>query len=86
MTPEEAIDIISTNPVAYPDPDAQGVWDEAIRTALSALEKQVGKKPHKNYSRLHDVWCECGWYLGRYGEGKNYCKKCGQKIDWSVTG
>ena len=40
LTVSEAIDILSNNPVAYPDPDAQGVWDEAMRMAINALREK----------------------------------------------
>jgi hypothetical protein len=37
MTNEEAIKIISETPVTYANPDEQGLWDEAIHLAISAL-------------------------------------------------
>ena len=37
--------------------------------------------PHKNYERLSEYWCECGWFLGKKGEFA-YCPNCGREIDW----
>lgn len=39
MTNEQAIKIISETPVTYANPDEQGVWDEALRLAIAALER-----------------------------------------------
>lgn len=55
MTNAEAIKILSETPVAYPDPDAQSIWDEALSMAISALEKQEGKKPITVETNIYDT-------------------------------
>lgn len=40
LTIREAVDILSNNPVAYPDPDAQGIWDQAMYMAINALKEK----------------------------------------------
>ena len=64
---------------------------EALKTALSALEKQIPKKPirlpaaHAFYYEAGDC-PTCGASVCRVSvyvsDGKN-CPQCGQKIDWS---
>lgn len=55
---------------------------EVLNMAISALEKQEGKKPHRNYTNYSAMWCQCGCYLGFERDGKKYCPNCGQKILW----
>ena len=38
---------------------------EARDMAINALEKQIPKKPHKNFEKFSGVWCSCGKYLGK---------------------
>ena len=38
---------------------------EAYAMAINALEKQIPKKPHKNFEKFSGVWCSCGKYLGK---------------------
>ena len=54
----------------------------AYDMAIKALEKQIPKKPHKNYEKVNLKWCECGNYLGELKNEQNYCKRCGQALDW----
>lgn len=56
--------------------------DEVCEIAIKALEKQIPKKPHKNYKKVNLKWCECGNYLGELKNEQNYCKRCGQALDW----
>lgn len=49
---------------------------------VEALEKQIPKKPHRNYESLSHVWCSCGAFIGKKDDVNNYCANCGQKIDW----
>lgn len=52
---------------------------------VQALEKQIPKKPHKNFEKFSGVWCSCGKYLGKgyFVEKPSFCSDCGQKLDWS---
>ena len=54
----------------------------AYNMAIKALEKQIPKKPRKNYEKVNLKWCECGNYLGELKNEQNYCKRCGQALDW----
>ena len=53
--------------------------------AIRALEKQIPKKPKKNFEKFSGVWCDCGKYLGKgyFVNKTTYCPDCGQKLDWS---
>ena len=58
---------------------------EIGKSLIKALEKQIPKRPHKNFEKFSGVWCSCGWYLGKgcFVDNPNYCPNCGQAIDWS---
>ena len=62
-----------------------GEQKEAFQMAINALEKQIPKKPHKNFEKFSGVWCSCGKYLGKgyFVEKPSFCSDCGQKLDWS---
>lgn len=53
--------------------------------SIEALEKQIPKKPHKNFEKFSGVWCSCGKYIGKgyFVDKPSYCTDCGQKLDWS---
>lgn len=75
MTNKEAIERLKCN---YPDFDYEKLR-EAYDMAISALEKQIPKKPKKfGINRLCPV---CEWNV--FPDIENaYCYKCGQAIDW----
>lgn len=57
--------------------------DEACLVACEALEKQIPKKPRETKCAL--MCASYGHKITEKGCKKlhrNYCKKCGQKIDW----
>ena len=59
---------------------------KAFDLAISALEKQIPKKPRKTRCAL--MCANCGHKITEIGCKKLnrlYCKKCGQAIDWSDT-
>ena len=61
---------------------------EAVSMAISALEKQMPKKPVFGKAGFR-VCPSCGGlaiiYMSDHdGSNLEYCKKCGQKIDWSA--
>lgn len=58
----------------------------AYDMAIKALEKQIPKKPHKIFEEINLKWCECGKYLGKLKNEQNYCKWCGQALDWEEEG
>ena len=52
---------------------------EAYRVALSAIEKQIPKKP----TRTNWIYCpSCNWGITLM-KGTHHCPKCGQALDWS---
>ena len=58
---------------------------EEMDIAIKALEKQIPKRPNKNFEKFSGVWCSCGKYLGKgyFVDKQSYCTDCGQKLDWS---
>ena len=76
-------------------------FDEALEMSMSALDKQIPKKPkHPGCYDNEGVWHEWNGINGRpyelcpncetnlccempYDKKPNYCKDCGQKLDWS---
>lgn len=72
--------------------EAIEVVDEACIVACEALDKQVAKKP--NAARCGDYACpSCGNTVGevvgiaiRYLVKDEFCKYCGQKLDWNDNG
>ena len=60
--------------------------EEACLLACEALEKQIPKKPRETRCAL--MCARCGHKITEKGCKKldrNYCKKCGQAIDWEVS-
>lgn len=66
---------------------------EAIDTAIQALEKQIPKKPIFDYNlsdTLSKFHCECGNTIKvshdvgimDNNNAPNYCSKCGCRLDW----
>ena len=78
MTNEKTIEILKAEYLG----DSENM-KIAKRIAISALEKQIPKKPHEIYEKLNIKWCKCGCYLGELKNEQNYCKNCGQALDWS---
>ena len=72
MTNEEAIIDIRENiqPI---------VGGKSLDIAISAIEKQIPKKPRK--TRTEIVCPTCATLIG----SSPYCRYCGQAIDWSDT-
>ena len=78
MTLKEAIKFLSRylNSEYYTDK-----CNEAHQIAISALDKQIPKKPTHFATKLKDFTCaNCGNVLE---DTAPYCKFCGSKIDWS---
>lgn len=86
MTTERAIEIIKMTAFF----DAK-IFNEAKGMAISALEKQIPKKPDyegdgydENGRLIYDTWicpsCESKYEVD-YDEYK-HCPNCGQALDW----
>lgn len=54
---------------------------EAIRFAISAIEKQIPKKPDFTEDKEFAL-CPCCNGNG-LADKQKYCDNCGQKLDWS---
>lgn len=95
MTNEEAIKILHPNTTltALAEVEYYGGFngqeakikavEEACLLACEALEKQIPKKPRETRCAL--MCARCGHKITEKGCKKlyrNYCKKCGQAIDW----
>ena len=90
MTYEEAIkNINALNAVCGQKGLYDAEFESALALAISALEKQIPKKPlhmHKNY--YCPICKEDGWMLwddAIPNDMDKYCGKCGQAIDWEVS-
>lgn len=90
MTTEQAIEELKSDRELYEgdivyvgDGTPDGDLMLALDMGIAALKKQIPKKPHKIYEKLNVKWCECGCYLGGLKDEQNYCRRCGQAIDWS---
>lgn len=81
MTPQEAIDFFESFLKLIP----ANPYKEAAECSIAALKKQIPKKPLN----------PCGRYWGHAKGGNcpicgshtnsstyNYCRKCGQALDW----
>lgn len=91
MSEQEAINVMDK----YTNKALSKVVIEAHVMAISALEKQIPKKPYiqqvvKDF-REHDCYeCpNCDSFVGYVSDCKDehyqigYCSNCGQKLDWS---
>lgn len=80
FTPQEAIETIKSN---WPS-SHYTMLCEALEIAIEALEKQIPKRAEL-IDRTYDEARKCPncgnitSYLGK----EFYCKKCGQKLEWS---
>ena len=81
MTPQEALNILYKG--IAPNPTAN---NECIELCKKALEKQIPKKPLNPCGRYRGLAkggnCPiCGSHTN--SSTSNYCRKCGQALDWS---
>lgn len=84
MTNEEAIMWQKLNFLVDSGGDTCETYFEAQKMAIEALEKQTPKKLRLTTSQK--MCSSCGKQITSIGCTKpryNYCKYCGQRIDWS---
>lgn len=90
MTPQEAIERIK---IILKNCEFTRADKKSLKTAISALEKQIPKKPDyegdgydDEGNLIYDTWicpnCGCKDYEVDY-DHYDYCPNCGQAIDWS---
>ena len=77
MKNREAIEILREKIVPCVKHSA---WEKAVHMAISALEKQEGKKPFWN-GAFYEC-SNCNTSFGDNDEKPMYCDICGQKISW----
>ena len=81
MTNEKAIEILKHE---HDYAQLLSYVNEALKTAVFALEKQIPKKPKvlkvQEVSGYKFGSCECGEHIMN---NEKYCLNCGQALDWS---
>ena len=86
MTEKEAIRMLARDMLPSNTLNSQFICDrnKAHEIAIKALEKQIPKKPLRDYC-LHCPRCEEEAYWNTEdGQQKfKYCHNCGQKLDWN---
>ena len=90
MTHEEAIKrikkrICCEKPTAHfcTDNCMHGREECEIAMAMDAIEKQIPKKPHKYHYPQIIKKGVCPHCLQTEDDSANYCRACGQALDWS---
>ena len=92
MKPQEALDwceqFINNLVMADCDRKKRTLGLQAMQTCKSALEKQIPKKPNihgyregREINTISYTCPVCNKHIGR----EDYCKYCGQALDWSDT-
>lgn len=94
MTPQEVIDILKMFTTDKFQRCTSSEFDDAIYTAIEALEKQIPKPIYEHietrliYKVRYDKFrcSECG-FTTKFTDGHiaqyKYCPQCGRRIDWS---
>ena len=80
----EAIKIIKSN---YPT-SGYYMLCEALDIAIEALEKQLPKKPEEVVGAIYGISYECkncGSEIEPLDIYADYCKWCGQRLDWTES-
>ena len=83
MTKQDAIKVL--------DPDYRDDYalveqvDEACRMAISALDKSIPKRPKYRYCSAVNKKGACPRCGMTEDESANYCRCCGQALDWTNT-
>lgn len=96
MKPQEVIDILKMFTTDKFQRCTSSEFDDAIYTAIEALEKQLPKPIYEHietrliYKARYDKYrcSECG-FIKEFADGRTaqykYCPQCGQRISWEVT-
>ena len=78
MTNEEAIEILKHE---HDYAQLLSYVNEALKMAISALEKQTPKKVKDKYRDIVSIG-KCPVCERQCDTTMNYCMKCGQALDW----
>ena len=86
MTYEEAKDKITNMFINIVQKDGEAA--KPFRVAIEALEKQIPKKPDK-IGKIDNMFCHGAVGVCKCGNevfsDENYCRVCGQALDWSAA-
>lgn len=83
MTPQKAVKELKRQVECWKNGTSFAYSLPPLKVAISALEKQIPKKP--KILKVHYISnykygeCQCGEHIM---DDDNYCSNCGQKIDW----
>lgn len=72
----------------YTDEGTSLIANEVFEEMKKALEKQVPKKPTHAHGNYYCPTCKDTWLLwddAIPNEHDNFCRYCGQKINWEET-
>lgn len=81
MNPAHAVDVLKL--ISVEAEPVKSILDRAVSCAISALEKQIPKKPYKGRSG-HLECASCGWIVERFCDDLMlypFCPNCGQALD-----
>ena len=92
MTPIEALDwceqFTDNLVIVRVDTKRRTLGLQAMQTCKSALEKQIPKKPtihgYREGREINTISYTCP-VCNKHISRENYCKHCGQALDWSDT-
>lgn len=80
---EKAIEVIKNAKIIINEWLENNINDKEFDLAISALEKQIPKKPMSMQSREPEYMCTtCGFKF--YGTSMTICLHCGQRLKWEV--
>ena len=90
MTPQEVIDILKMFTTDKFQRCTSSEFDDAIYTAIEAIEKQTPKIPdyegdgYADGELVYDTWIcpNCGKHYEVDYDDYKYCPECGQRLDW----
>lgn len=92
MTEQEALDYLISMNISLARGNGKAKFSNAINKAISALEKQIPKKPDyegdgfdEDGYLIYDTWIcpNCGKHYEVDYDDYNFCPECGQALDWS---
>ena len=80
MTAQKALHEISTMVFRNTDDFEMRISKDCYKTIVNALEKRIPEKAHFHHSREKGFCPNC---LSVEDTSANYCRCCGQALDWS---
>ena len=81
MTAQKALHEISTMVFRNTDDFEMRISKDCYKTIVNALEKRIPKKAHFHHSREKGICPNC---LSVEDTSANYCRCCGQLLDFDI--